>query len=76
MALTLVAMFLLNGLLNRFDPIQANTDRLNFILAREDDGTVGAMGFKSIATHLNAKNVRPRDAPALFGRRDDPHFAR
>jgi site-specific DNA recombinase len=43
------------------DPIQAETVRLIFKLAREGDGTSGAMGVKSIATHLNSKGIRTRD---------------
>ena len=35
------------------DPIQAETVRLIFRLAREGDGSSGAMGVKSVATHLN-----------------------
>ena len=36
------------------DPIQAETVRLIFRLAREGNGSSGPMGVKSIATHLNA----------------------
>jgi site-specific DNA recombinase len=43
------------------DPIQAETVRLIFRLAREGDGTSGPMGVKSITTHLNAAGVRTRD---------------
>src|SRR5712691_926743 len=43
------------------DPIQAETVRLIFRLAREGDGTSGAMGVKSITKHLNAAGVRTRD---------------
>lgn len=43
------------------DPIQAETVRLIFKLAREGDGTSGAMGVKSIVTYLNANNIRTRD---------------
>ena len=43
------------------DPIQAETVRLIFRLAREGDGTSGAMGVKSIITHLNANDIRTRD---------------
>ncbi|WP_334387774.1 recombinase family protein [Bradyrhizobium sp. AZCC 2262] len=43
------------------DPVQAETVRLIFRLAREGDGRAGAMGVKSIATHLNAKGIRTRD---------------
>ena len=43
------------------DPIQAETVRLIFRLARQGDGTSGPMGVKAIATHLNAAGVRTRD---------------
>ena len=43
------------------DPIQAETVRLIFRLAREGDGTSGPMGVKSIAKHLNAAGIRTRD---------------
>jgi site-specific DNA recombinase len=43
------------------DPIQAETVRLIFRLAREGDGRSGAMGVKSIAKHLNAGGIRTRD---------------
>ena len=43
------------------DPIQAETVRLIFRLAREGDGSSGPMGVKSIATHLNAAGIRTRD---------------
>ena len=43
------------------DPIQAETVRLIFRLAREGDGISGPMGVKSIATHLNAAGIRTRD---------------
>lgn len=43
------------------DPIQAETVRLIFKLAREGDGSSGPMGVKSIVTHLNAKGIRTRD---------------
>src|SRR5499427_9436124 len=43
------------------DPIQAETVRLIFRLAREGDGSSGPMGVKSIATHLNASGIRTRD---------------
>jgi site-specific DNA recombinase len=43
------------------DPIQAETVRLIFKLAREGVGTSGAMGVKSIVTYLNANNIRTRD---------------
>jgi site-specific DNA recombinase len=43
------------------DPIQAETVRLIFRLAREGDGTSGPMGVKSITKHLNAADVRTRD---------------
>src|SRR5499427_5635894 len=43
------------------DPIQAETVRLIFRLAREGDGSSGPMGVKSIAKHLNAAGVRTRD---------------
>ena len=43
------------------DPVQAETVRLIFRLAREGDGNSGPMGVKSIATHLNAAGIRTRD---------------
>ena len=43
------------------DPIQAETVRLIFRLAREGDGTSGPMGVKSIAKHLNTAGIRTRD---------------
>ena len=43
------------------DPIQADTVRLIFRLAREGDGASGPMGVKSITKHLNALGVRTRD---------------
>ena len=43
------------------DPIQAETVRLIFRLAREGDGVSGPMGVKSITKHLNAAGVRTRD---------------
>jgi DNA invertase Pin-like site-specific DNA recombinase len=43
------------------DPIQAETVRLIFRLAREGSGSSGPMGVKSIATHLNAVGIRTRD---------------
>ena len=43
------------------DPIQAETVRLIFRLAREGDGTSGPMGVKSITRHLNAAGIRTRD---------------
>ena len=43
------------------DPIQAETVRLIFRLAREGDGSSGAMGVKSIAKHLNGAGIRTRD---------------
>jgi site-specific DNA recombinase len=43
------------------DPVQAETVRLIFRLAREGSGSSGPMGVKSIATHLNASGVRTRD---------------
>jgi hypothetical protein len=43
------------------DPIQAETVRLIFRLAREGNGSSGAMGVKSIAKHLNASGIRTRD---------------
>lgn len=43
------------------DPIQAETVRLIFRLAREGSGSSGRMGVKSIATHLNASGIRTRD---------------
>jgi DNA invertase Pin-like site-specific DNA recombinase len=43
------------------DPVQAETVRLIFRLAREGNGSSGPMGIKSIATHLNAIGIRTRD---------------
>jgi DNA invertase Pin-like site-specific DNA recombinase len=43
------------------DPVQAETVRLIFRLAREGSGSSGPMGIKSIATHLNAIGIRTRD---------------
>jgi site-specific DNA recombinase len=43
------------------DPIQAETVRLIFRMAREGDGSSGPMGVKSITKHLNAAGVRTRD---------------
>jgi DNA invertase Pin-like site-specific DNA recombinase len=43
------------------DPVQAETVRLIFCLAREGNGSSGPMGIKSIATHLNAIGIRTRD---------------
>jgi DNA invertase Pin-like site-specific DNA recombinase len=43
------------------DPIQAETVRLIFRLAREGNGSSGPMGVKSIAKHLNESGVRTRD---------------
>jgi DNA invertase Pin-like site-specific DNA recombinase len=43
------------------DPVQAETVRLIFRLAREGDGACGPMGVKSIAKHLNEAGIRTRD---------------
>ena len=43
------------------DPVQAETVRLIFRLAREGSGSSGPMGVKSIATYLNASGIRTRD---------------
>jgi len=43
------------------DPLQAETVRLIFRLAREGDGSSGPMGVKSITKHLNAAGIRTRD---------------
>jgi site-specific DNA recombinase len=43
------------------DPIQAETVRLIFRLAREGDGSSGPMGVKSITKHLNGGGIRTRD---------------
>jgi hypothetical protein len=43
------------------DPIQAETVRLIFRLAREGDGSSGPMGVKTITKHLNAACIRTRD---------------
>ena len=43
------------------DPIQADTVRLIFRLARQGDGSSGPMGVKNISKHLNAAGIRTRD---------------
>lgn len=43
------------------DPIQAETVRLIYRLAREGNGSSGSMGVKSIARHLNESGIRTRD---------------
>src|SRR5438128_9920762 len=43
------------------DPIQAETVRLIYRLARGGNGSSGAMGVKSIANHLNETGIRTRD---------------
>src|SRR6266446_5955417 len=43
------------------DPVQAETVRLIFRLAREGNGSSGPMGVKSIAKHLNETSIRTRD---------------
>ena len=43
------------------DPIQAETVRLIFRLARDGDGSSGSMGVKNISKHLNAAGIRTRD---------------
>jgi site-specific DNA recombinase len=43
------------------DPIQAETVRLIFHLAREGHDSSGPMGVKSIAKHLDAAGIRTRD---------------
>jgi len=43
------------------DPLQAETVRQIFRLAREGNGSSGPMGVKSIATHLNSAGIRTRD---------------
>jgi DNA invertase Pin-like site-specific DNA recombinase len=43
------------------DPIQAETVRQIFRLAREGDGSSGPMGVKKITKHLNAAGIRTRD---------------
>jgi site-specific DNA recombinase len=43
------------------DPVQAETVRLIFRLAREGNGSSGPMGVKSIAKHLNEARIRTRD---------------
>src|SRR5262249_14679401 len=43
------------------DPIQAETVRLIFRLAREGDGSSGPMGVKSITKYLNTAGIRTRD---------------
>ena len=42
------------------DPVQAETVRLIFRLAREGSGSSGPMGVKSIVAHLNASGIRTR----------------
>jgi len=42
-------------------PIQTETVRLIFRLAREGNGSSGPMGVKSIAKHLNESGIRTRD---------------
>src|SRR5438309_6385037 len=48
------------------DPVQAETVRLIFRLAREGNGSSGSMGLKSIATRRNASGIRTRDG-GLWG---------
>jgi site-specific DNA recombinase len=43
------------------DPVQAETVRLIFRLAREGNESSGPMGVKTIATHLNSTGIRTRD---------------
>ena len=43
------------------DPIQAESVRLIYRLAREGNGSSGPMGVKSIAKHLNEAGIRTRD---------------
>lgn len=43
------------------DPVQAETVRLIYRLAREGNGSSGSMGVKSIAKHLNESGIRTRD---------------
>ncbi|MBV8698505.1 MAG: recombinase family protein, partial [Bradyrhizobium sp.] len=43
------------------DPIQAETVRLIYRLAREGNGSSGSMGVKSIVKHLNESGIRTRD---------------
>src|SRR6202521_4087969 len=43
------------------DPVQAETVRLIFRLAREGSGSSGPMGVKSITKHLNTIGIRTRD---------------
>jgi site-specific DNA recombinase len=43
------------------DPIQAETVRMIFRMARQGNGSSGPMGVKSIATHLNEAGIRTRD---------------
>ena len=43
------------------DPIQSETVRLIFLLAREGDEVSGPMGVKKITKHLNAAGIRTRD---------------
>jgi site-specific DNA recombinase len=46
------------------DPVQAETVRLIFRLAREGNGSSGPMGVKSITKHLNTAGIRTRTADA------------
>jgi len=43
------------------DPLHADTVRLIYRLALEDDGTSGPMGVKNIATYLNQRRIFTRD---------------
>ena len=43
------------------NPIQAETVRLIYRLAREGNGSSGSMGVKSIAKHLSESGIRTRD---------------
>src|SRR6516164_3308159 len=43
------------------DPVQAETVRMIFRLAREGDGTSGPMGVKNITNHLNGAGIHTRD---------------
>ena len=43
------------------DPLQAETVRQIFRLAREGNRSTGPMGVKAIATHLNGAGIRTRD---------------
>lgn len=57
------------------DPIQAETVRLIYRLAREGNGSSGSMGVKSIAKQLNESGIRTRDG-GRWGVRSKPSSPR